>query len=81
VSGGEQQRVALARALAIEPALLFADEPTGNLDHEKALDVAALMMQLLNETRAALIMVTHDRDMADRADRQLIMRDGALAAA
>ncbi len=80
LSGGEQQRVALARALAIEPALLFADEPTGNLDHTTAVQVADLMMQLLKDTNAALIMVTHDRDMAARADRQLTMRDGALAA-
>ena len=80
LSGGEQQRVALARALAVEPELLFADEPTGNLDQTTAVQVADMMLALLKETSAALVMVTHDRSLADRADRICVMRGGALVA-
>jgi putative ABC transport system ATP-binding protein len=80
LSGGEQQRVALARALAVEPALLFADEPTGNLDQATAAQVADLMLALLKETAAALVMVTHDASLAERADRVCVMRGGALVA-
>ncbi len=79
LSGGEKQRVALARALAVEPALLFADEPTGNLDQTTAAQITDLMMQLLDDTGAALVLVTHDMTLADRADRRLVMRDGRLA--
>jgi putative ABC transport system ATP-binding protein len=81
LSGGEQQRVALARALAVEPALLFADEPTGNLDGQTAAGVADLMFDLLAETRAALVLVTHDTGLAARVDRRLAMNDGRLSAA
>jgi putative ABC transport system ATP-binding protein len=81
LSGGEQQRVALARALAVEPALLFADEPTGNLDQDTATQVADLMFALLAETHAALVMVTHDPAMAARVDRRETMRGGKLFAA
>jgi putative ABC transport system ATP-binding protein len=81
LSGGEQQRVALARALAVEPALLFADEPTGNLDQATAAQVADLMFDLLAETRAALVLVTHDPLLAARADRRCVMTGGRLAAA
>ena len=80
LSGGEQQRVALARALAVEPALLFADEPTGNLDQATAAQVADLMMNLLQQTGAALVLVTHDSELAARADRQWVMQDGGLTA-
>ena len=76
LSGGEQQRVALARALAAQPALLFADEPTGNLDAANAAHVADLMFELVAETRAALVMVTHDGALAARADRRVAMLDG-----
>ena len=69
LSGGEQQRVALARALAPRPALLFADEPTGNLDAVNAAHVAELMFDLVAETGAALVRVTHDETLAARADR------------
>jgi len=81
LSGGEQQRVALARALAVEPALLFADEPTGNLDQATAAQVADLMFNLLAETRAALVLVTHDPALAARVDRQCVMTGGRLLAA
>jgi putative ABC transport system ATP-binding protein len=81
LSGGEQQRVALARALAVEPELLFADEPTGNLDQTTAQGVADLMFALLAETQAALVLVTHDPALAARADLRLLMQDGRLKAA
>ena len=79
LSGGEQQRVALARALAVRPALLFADEPTGNLDAENAAAVADMMFELLAETGAALVLVTHEFNLARRADRSLTMMGGRLA--
>ncbi len=78
LSGGEQQRVALARALAARPALLFADEPTGNLDGPNARAVADLMFDLVNEIGAALVLVTHDPALAQRADRQVVMADGLI---
>ena len=76
LSGGEQQRVALARALAARPSLLFADEPTGNLDGRNASAVADLMFDLIKETGAALVLVTHDTSLAARADRQVHMAEG-----
>jgi putative ABC transport system ATP-binding protein len=78
LSGGEQQRVALARALAIYPQLLFADEPTGNLDAANASGVAELMFELVAETGAALVLVTHDPALAARADRQIVMGGGLV---
>ncbi|MFY8142051.1 MAG: ABC transporter ATP-binding protein, partial [Caulobacter sp.] len=78
LSGGEQQRVALARALAIHPQLLFADEPTGNLDAANASGVAELMFELVAETGAALVLVTHDPALAARADRQIVMGGGLV---
>ncbi len=78
LSGGEQQRVALARALAIQPELLFADEPTGNLDAANAGGVADLMFELVAETGAALVLVTHDPALAARADRQIVMGGGLV---
>ncbi len=81
LSGGEQQRVALARALAARPALLFADEPTGNLDAKNAAQVAELMLALVAETGAALVLVTHDIELAARADRQVRMADGRIVEA
>ena len=76
LSGGEQQRVALARALAGRPTLLFADEPTGNLDADNAAHVVELMFDLVAETGAALVLVTHDPALAARADRILGMQGG-----
>ena len=78
LSGGEQQRVALARALAARPDLLFADEPTGKLDHDNARHVADLMFELVAETRAALVLVTHDEALAARADRTARMAAGRI---
>ena len=78
LSGGEQQRVALARALAARPALLFADEPTGNLDGATATSVADLMFNLVSEVGAAMVMVTHDPLLATRADRIVRMADGRI---
>lgn len=76
LSGGEQQRVALARALAPRPALLFADEPTGNLDAANAAMVADLLFGLVAEEGAAMVLVTHDPDLAARADRQVRLSGG-----
>jgi putative ABC transport system ATP-binding protein len=80
LSGGEQQRVALARALACRPALLFADEPTGNLDAANAAHVADLIFELATDTEAALVLVTHDDRLADRADRVVRMAGGRIEA-
>lgn len=80
MSGGEQQRVALARALAIGPELLFADEPTGNLDGTNGALVADLLFDLVGDSGAALVMVTHDDRLAARADRIVTMRDGQVVA-
>jgi len=76
LSGGEQQRVALARALAVRPKLLFADEPTGNLDAENAILVADMMFALVAEANTALVLVTHDPALAARADRTVTMAGG-----
>lgn len=78
LSGGEQQRVALARALAANPSLLFADEPTGNLDAVNATAVTELMFSLVAQTGAAMVLVTHDDALAARADRVARMFDGRM---
>ncbi|HWF02005.1 MAG TPA: ATP-binding cassette domain-containing protein [Caulobacteraceae bacterium] len=78
LSGGEQQRVALARALAVRPELLFADEPTGNLDAANAAAVTELMFGLVEEIGAAMVLVTHDAGLAARADRVVRMDDGRI---
>ncbi len=78
LSGGEQQRVALARAFVSEPALLFADEPTGNLDSETGTRVVDLMFQLREQQGSALVLVTHDQQLAQRCDRRLSMHQGRL---
>ena len=80
LSGGEQQRVALARALAVRPSLLFADEPTGNLDTATGQAAADLMFELTAEAGAALVLVTHDEVLADRVDRRLRMAAGRIVA-
>ena len=78
LSGGEQQRVALARALVHEPALLLADEPTGNLDEITAAQIAPLLRELAREHGATVVLATHDRQLAAGADRCLTLREGAL---
>ena len=81
LSGGEQQRTALARAFAPEPALLLADEPTGNLDHATGETVIDLLFALRHRTGATLLLITHDRGLAARCDRQVHMADGRVEAA
>jgi putative ABC transport system ATP-binding protein len=78
LSGGEQQRVAIARAFAPRPAILFADEPTGNLDQGTGDQVIHLLLALREESGAALVMVTHDARLAEGCDRRLTMHDGNL---
>lgn len=78
MSGGEQQRVAIARALVTEPAVILADEPTGNLDAENAEEVAALLRTASDLYQQTIVMVTHDSQMADYADRILQIKDGVL---
>ena len=78
LSGGEQQRVALARAFANEPRILFADEPTGNLDRKTGLHVVELMEELNRESQTTLILVTHDQDLASRAHRTVSLADGRI---
>ena len=78
LSGGERQRVAVARALACDPELVFADEPTGNLDSKTGAAVADLLFQIASDRGATLAIVTHDEDLASRADRTVKMLDGRL---
>ena len=78
LSGGEQQRVAIARALANDPALILADEPTGNLDDDNARNIAELLSSTCRERGKTLILVTHDRQMIRPVDRLFDMRDGSL---
>ncbi len=78
LSGGEQQRVALARAFANEPKILFADEPTGNLDAETGATVIELMEELNREARTTLVLVTHDMSLADRARRVIRLHGGRV---
>ena len=78
LSGGEQQRVAVARAFASEPAILFADEPTGSLDGPNGEQVLELMFELNTEQNTTILLVTHDQRVADRCDRQVALVDGRL---
>lgn len=79
LSGGEQQRVALARAFALSPQLLFADEPTGNLDQATGELVMEVLFKLRDHMGCALVLVTHDMALAQRCDRRLTVRDGQLS--
>ena len=78
LSGGEQQRVAVARALVSRPAVVFADEPTGNLDTRASEEVLLLLRQAVDEFGQAVVMVTHDPEAAAYADRLLVLRDGRV---
>jgi putative ABC transport system ATP-binding protein len=78
LSGGEQQRVALARAFIGTPAILFADEPTGNLDGESSLMVEEMLFGLNKAKETTLVIVTHDRELADKAGMVLVMKDGRI---
>ncbi len=80
LSGGEKQRVAVARALVGRPAVVFADEPTGNLDSENSAAIVDLLVQL-NEQGTTLVVITHDRDVATRCRRSLSLKDGRVEAA
>lgn len=78
LSGGEQQRVAVARALINKPEVIFADEPSGNLDTQSAENLHQLFFKLRNEFGQTFVIVTHNKDLADMADRKLVMVDGLI---
>jgi putative ABC transport system ATP-binding protein len=78
MSGGEQQRVALARAIVIEPVILFADEPTGNLDHRTSTQITDLIFELCEKKRSTLVMVTHNRNLAERCHKHHHLEAGRL---
>ena len=78
LSGGEQQRVAIARAVANDPDIIFADEPTGNLDSATGEAIVDLLLKLARERKKSLVIVTHDVDLAARGDRELHIKDGRL---
>lgn len=80
LSGGEQQRVAIARALVNDPAILFADEPTGNLDSNTGESIVQLLLGLTREEKRTLVVVTHDPELAKRGDRIIRIEDGKIAA-
>lgn len=78
LSGGEQQRVAVARALINNPALIFADEPSGNLDSTNARELHELFLKLRNDFQQTFVIVTHNEELAGLSDRQLLMKDGLI---
>ena len=78
LSGGEQQRVAIARAFITNPSILFADEPTGNLDEETAEDITNLIFAMNKELGTTLVLVTHNHELAEKTDRILYLKSGKL---
>ena len=78
LSGGERQRVAIARALSPSPSVVFADEPTGSLDERSAADIESLLLSAVRSEGLGMIIVTHDRNLAERADRMLLLSEGRL---
>ena len=78
LSGGEQQRVALARAFILEPPIVLADEPTGNLDSKNGAHVLDLLLERNHASGATLVLVTHDAQISSRADRRIVLRDGVI---
>jgi ABC-type lipoprotein export system ATPase subunit len=79
LSGGEQQRVAIARAIVNNPTVLFADEPTGNLDSTTGSEIMEMLLQLADEHGVTLVVVTHDRSLAEVGDRTLVIKDGKVS--
>ncbi len=79
MSGGEQQRVAIARAIVNKPRVLFADEPTGNLDSKTSKEILEILLKLADNEGVTLVVVTHDRNLAKVGDRTLIIKDGRIA--
>lgn len=78
MSGGQQQRVGVARALVLDPQIIFADEPTGNLDSNTSAEVMNLMKKIVKEENRTLVMVTHDNHLASFADRIFHIKDGKI---
>ena len=78
LSGGEQQRVAIARSIAMKPQLILADEPTGNLDSENSNLISKILFDYVNEEKASLIIVTHDRNLASQTKRKIKIKDGRI---
>jgi putative ABC transport system ATP-binding protein len=81
LSGGEQQRVAIARALSVEPRVILADEPTGNLDSSTGAEIVEILARLAADRGTTVIVATHNTDLAGRAERRLAIRDGRLVGA
>lgn len=78
LSGGQQQRVAIARALSNKPAIIFADEPTGNLDSKTTQEVMDLLSDTVKEFKRTLVMITHNQEIAETADRIITISDGKI---